>query len=137
MTVQRKRFRIEEMQSGGTPVLDDVDGDLMPFHNKIMSELRAIREQMARAYRGDAQPADDHIVPAHDAAEAQAMLDSYRAQIAQCEKLKVELDLIHDAITRTKQEIAVLHGTSFSGEEMSKVTGERSSIASWKPSVFG
>lgn len=128
MTVQRKRFRIEEMQSGGTPVLDDVDGDLMPFHNKIMSELRAIREQMARAYRGDAQPADDHIVPAHDAAEAQAMLDSYRAQIAQCEKLKVELDLIHDAITRTKQEIAVLHGTSFSGEEMSKVTGELGAV---------
>ncbi len=128
MTVQRKRFRIEEMQSGGTPVLDDVDGDLMPFHNKIMSELRAIREQMARAYRGDAMPTDDHAVSNHDAAEAQAMLDSYRAQIAQCEKLKVELDLIHDAITRTKQEIAVLHGTSFSGEEMSKVTGELGAV---------
>jgi chemotaxis protein CheZ len=128
MTVQRKRFRIEEMQSGGTPVLDDIDGDLMPFHNKIMSELRAIREQMARAYRGDAHPADDHVVPTHDAAEAQAMLDTYRAQIAQCEKLKVELDLIHDAINRTKQEIAVLHGTSFSGEEMSKVTGELGAV---------
>jgi chemotaxis protein CheZ len=128
MTVQRKRFRIEEMQSGGTPVLDDVDGDLMPFHNKIMSELRAIREQMARAYRGDAMPVDDHAATSHEAAEAQAMLDTYRAQIAQCEKLKVELDLIHDAINRTKQEIAVLHGTSFSGEEMSKVTGELGAV---------
>ena len=128
MTVQRKRFRIEEMQSGGTPVLDDVDGDLMPFHNKIMSELRAIREQMARAYRGDAMPVDDHAATSHEAAEAQAMLDTYRAQIAQCEKLKVELDLIHDAINRTKQEIAVLHGTSFSGDEMSKVTGELGAI---------
>ncbi len=116
------------MQSGGTPVLDDVDGDLMPFHNKIMSELRAIREQMARAYRGDAMPADDHAATSHEAAEAQAMLDTYRAQIAQCEKLKVELDLIHDAINRTKQEIAVLHGTSFSGEEMSKVTGELGAV---------
>jgi chemotaxis protein CheZ len=56
------------------------------------------------------------------------MLDSYRAQIAQCEKLKVELDLIHDAINRTKQEIAVLHGTSFSGDEMSKVTGELGAV---------
>ncbi|WP_458758057.1 protein phosphatase CheZ [Afipia sp. TerB] len=128
MTVQRKRFRIEEMQSGSMPVLDDVDGELMPFHNKIMSELRAIREQMARAYRGDAEPVEDHAVTSHEAAEAQAMLDSYRAQIAQCEKLKVELDLIHDAITRTKQEIAVLHGTSFSGEEMSKVTGELGAV---------
>lgn len=128
MTIQRKRFRIEEMQSGGMPVLDEEGGDLMPFHNKIMSELRAIREQMARAYRSDAQPADDHAAMSHEAAEAQAMLDSYRAQIAQCEKLKVELDLIHDAITRTKQEIAVLHGTSFSGEEMSKVTGELGAV---------
>ncbi|MGN6287297.1 MAG: protein phosphatase CheZ [Afipia sp.] len=128
MTVQRRRFRIEEMQSGGTPVLDETDGDLMPFHNKIMSELRAIREQMARAYRGDATPVDDHAHMSHEAAEAQAMLDSYRAQIAQCEKLKVELDLIHDAINRTKQEIAVLHGTSFSGDEMSKVTGELGAV---------
>jgi chemotaxis protein CheZ len=128
MSVQRKRFRIEELQSGSPVVLDEVDGDMMPFHNKIMSELRAIREQMARAYRSDAKPADDHVVTSHEAAEAQAMLDTYRAQIAQCEKLKVELDLIHDAINRTKQEIAVLHGTSFSGEEMSKVTGELGAV---------
>jgi len=31
-------------------------------------------------------------------AEALALLETYRAQIEQCEKLKVELDLIHDAI---------------------------------------
>ncbi len=35
-----------------------------------------------------------------------AKLDTYRAQIEQCEKLKVELDLIHEAINRTKREIA-------------------------------
>ncbi len=56
------------------------------------------------------------------------MLGSYRAQIEQCEKLKVELDLIHDAINRTKQEIAVLHGKSFSGDEMAKVTGELGAV---------
>ena len=54
--------------------------------------------------------------------------ETYRAQIEQCEKLKVELDLIHDAISRTKREIAVLHGKSFNGEEMAKVTGELGAV---------
>src|SRR5262249_35078266 len=53
---------------------------------------------------------------------------SYRAQVEQCEKLKVELDLIHDAIDRTKREIAVLHGKSFNGEEMAKVNGELGAV---------
>src|SRR5437762_13827047 len=65
---------------------------------------------------------------AHELSEARTMLDTYRAQIAQCEKLKVELDLIHDAINRTKREIAVLHGKSFNGDEMSKVTGELGAV---------
>jgi chemotaxis protein CheZ len=56
------------------------------------------------------------------------MLDSYRAQIEQCEKLKVELDLIHDAINKTKQEIALLHGRSFDSAEMAKMTGELGAV---------
>jgi len=56
------------------------------------------------------------------------MLDTYRAQIEQCEKLKVELDLIHDAIDRTKREIATLHGKSFDGGEMAKVNGELGAV---------
>ena len=56
------------------------------------------------------------------------MLETYRAQIEQCEKLKVELDLIHNAINRTKREIAVLHGKSFDGNEMAKVTGELGAV---------
>jgi len=63
-----------------------------------------------------------------EVAEAQALLETYRAQIEQCEKLKVELDLIHDAIARTKREIAVLHGKSFDGQEMAKVNGELGAV---------
>jgi len=44
------------------------------------------------------------------------------------DKLKVELDLIYDAITKTKREIAVLHGNSFNGEEMAKVNGELGAV---------
>jgi chemotaxis protein CheZ len=98
--------------------------DAMPFHREIMSELRAIRDQMnkssARHPERTAEQRPSDNMP--------AMIESYRAQIEQCEKLKVELDLIHEAINRTKQEIALLHGRSFNGNEMAKVTGELGAV---------
>jgi len=97
------------------------------MHERIMTELRVIREQMGRITLGSRVRAEDNTITQEEA-NAKAALESYRAQIAQCEKLKVELDLIHEAINRTKEEIAVLHGTSFSGAEMSKVTGELGAI---------
>ncbi|MBX9711574.1 MAG: protein phosphatase CheZ [Xanthobacteraceae bacterium] len=127
MAVQRKRFRIEELQHGEAPAIEGIDIGAAPMHERIMKELRAIRNQMGRPLQSAEVSEDEQAVSRH-ALEAQATLDSYRAQIAQCEKLKVELDLIHDAINRTKQEIAVLHGSSFSGDEMAKVTGELGAI---------
>ncbi len=122
MSVRRKRFRIEEVSFGSTPIAAEIDSDTMPMHREIMTELRAIRTQMAAPHRNAVSEqvsatADEQV------AEAQALLATYRAQIEQCEKLKIELDLIHDAITRTKQEIAVLHGKSFEGDGMAKVNG--------------
>src|SRR6202023_3913577 len=102
-------------------------GEVGPMHREIMSELRAIRAQMAGGGRGVAAGADGESAP-QQIADAQALLDTYRAQIEQCEKLKVELDLIYDAINRTKREIAVLHGKSFHGEEMAKVNGELGAV---------
>ncbi len=101
------------------------------MHREIMSELRAIRSQMGvPASAAGASGASQEIGASVDreVAEAQAMLETYRAQIEQCEKLKVELDLIYDAINRTKREIAVLHGKSFSGEEMARVNGELGAV---------
>jgi chemotaxis protein CheZ len=131
MPIRRKRFRIEEISYGSTPMPAEVDGgDGIPMHREIMSELRAIRDQMASPNRGGTAPAAPGVADAtaQEIAAAQALLETYRAQIAQCEKLKVELDLIHDAINRTKREIAVLHGKSFNGDEMSKVTGELGAV---------
>src|SRR6185437_10551183 len=105
MPVHRKRFRIEETISGDLQMPDVADADAGPMHREIMAELRAIRTQMAMA--GGATSAPDVLIE-REAAEASALLETYRAQIEQCEKLKVELDLIHDAINRTKREIAVL-----------------------------
>ena len=127
MPVHRRRFRIEEAISGDIQLPAEVDSELGPMHIEIMNELRAIRAQMGGA-RTSAVTETIGEAATREAAEAQVMLDSYRAQIEQCEKLKVELDLIYDAITRTKREIAVLHGKSFNGEEMAKVNGELGAV---------
>src|SRR6476469_1333076 len=127
MSVTRKRFRIEEAFLGevarSMPVAEG--GDIGPMHREIMAELRSMRAQMAAAGR-PGESAEAQIT--REVAEARTLLETYRAQIEQCEKLKVELDLIHDAINRTKREIAVLHGKSFEGNEMAKVNGELGAV---------
>lgn len=127
MSVRRKRFRIEEVTFGNTPMPAEIEGDTIPMHREIMTELRAIRDQMAAPHRN---AVSETLGASTDqqVAEAHALLETYRAQIEQCEKLKIELDLIYDAITRTKQEIAVLHGKSFDGDEMAKVNGELGAV---------
>ena len=130
MAVHCKRFCVEDIIGGEMPILDVTD-ETMPMHSEIMAELRAIRAQMAKGavpLSGSAAMAAIDASTAQELSEARTMLDTYRAQIEQCEKLKVELDLIHDAIDRTKREIAVLHGKSFNGEEMAKVNGELGAV---------
>jgi chemotaxis protein CheZ len=131
MSVNRKRFRVEQAIVGEVPMPEPVlveGGDIGPMHREIMTELRYIRAQMASG--GGRSPVTEtaEASVARDVAEAHALLETYRAQIEQCEKLKVELDLIHDAINRTKREIAVLHGKSFDGQEMAKVNGELGAV---------
>ncbi|MGB9173871.1 MAG: protein phosphatase CheZ [Bradyrhizobium sp.] len=128
MPVHRRRFRIEEAFSGDIQLPPEVDAEVGPMHREIMNELRAIRAQMAvsRPTSGVAETIGE--AASREVAEAHVLLETYRAQIEQCEKLKVELDLIYDASTRTKREIAVLHGKSFNGEEMAKVNGELGAV---------
>lgn len=127
MPVNRRRFRIEQAFVGDMPMPAAADGEVGPMHREIMNELRSIRAQMAAPGNGAVASAAADTA-AQQIAESQALLETYRAQIEQCEKLKVELDLIYDAINRTKREIAVLHGKSFDGNEMSKVTGELGAV---------
>jgi chemotaxis protein CheZ len=125
MPIHRRRFRIEEAQGGDMPIPQVADGDADPMHREIMSELRAIRSQMSASPNSARESRTPNAL---ETAEAHAMIETYRAQIEQCEKLKVELDLIYDAINRTKREIAVLHGKSFNGEEMARVNGELGAV---------
>jgi chemotaxis protein CheZ len=131
MPIHRRRFRIEEAFVSDMPTSSVVDGDIGPMHREIMTELRAIRTQMATPGQSPGPSAATETIGAsvsREVAEANALLETYRAQIEQCEKLKVELDLIYDAISRTKREIAVLHGKSFNGEEMARVNGELGAV---------
>src|SRR6202790_3559585 len=127
MPVHRRRFRIEEAFASNVPMPSADDGGVGPMHREIMTELRAIRTQMASIRHGVATETAGASLT-RESAEAGALIETYRAQIEQCEKLKVELDLIHDAISRTKREIAVLHGNSFNGEEMARVNGELGAV---------
>lgn len=132
MAIHRKRFRVEEAIVGEMPSPEMIE-EAAPMHSEIMAELRAIRAQMAKGgapapLSGSAAMAAIDASTAHELSEARTMLETYRAQIEQCEKLKVELDLIHDAIDRTKREIATLHGKSFDGGEMAKVNGELGAV---------
>ncbi|MBI5322022.1 protein phosphatase CheZ [Bradyrhizobium sp.] len=128
MSVNRKRFRVEQAILGDAPMVMPAgpEVDVGPMHREIMNELRAIRAQMAAPAR--IAPETVQEATNREMADTQALLETYRAQIEQCEKLKVELDLIHDAISRTKREIAVLHGKSFNGDEMAKVNGELGAV---------
>src|SRR3954447_13709746 len=131
MSASRKRFRVEQAMMGEMrmPEPSVVEGsDIGPMHREIMAELRSLRAQMAVSASRAAGGGSSEASFAREVAETQVLLETYRAQIEQCEKLKVELDLIHDAISRTKREIAVLHGKSFNGEEMAKVNGELGAV---------
>ena len=111
MQARRKAFRVESMDRIAGRAVAHVNGQHPGHHDEIMSELRALRSLV--------KPQEQ---------VTQQMIDAYKAQITEAAKLKGELDLIHDAINRTKQEIATVHVTGFEGPEMARVTNELDAI---------
>jgi len=123
MAAQRKIFRIEQMggdgsveQSAEIPIdvieLTPHNDAAMQRHQEVMVEIKALRTLL--------MPSDD----------AQRVLDTYQTQLAEMQKLKGELVIIHNAISRTKQEIATLHLTGFHGQQMSRMTHELDAVVS-------
>src|ERR1043165_7110442 len=110
MQARRKTSRVETM--GRMAGRANGNAQAHHFHHdEIMTELRALRSLLKPAEQVSLQ-----------------MIDSYKAQIAEAQKLKGELDLIHDAINKTKQEIATIHLSGFEGPEMARVTNELDAI---------
>jgi chemotaxis protein CheZ len=131
MPAQRKIFRIEQMGADGAadPAIDfrvSLEADSLPIapgaavsdletgrrHHELLAEIKALRALV--------EPKDD----------GQRVLESYQAQLAEMQKLKNELVIIHTAITRTKQEIATLHVSGFTGEQASRMTHELDAVVS-------
>ena len=81
-------------------------------HHELIAEIKALRTLV--------EPKED----------AQRILEQYQVQLAEMQKLKGELVIIHNAIMRTKQEIATLHVTGFHGESMSRMTHELDAVVS-------
>jgi len=117
MPPQRKLFRVEEVGNGQLPAASAIDADAALRHYELMTELKAMRAFLQGT-------------PANDQADAEETANTYRLQIREVQKLKSELDLIHAAINRTKQEIATLHVTGFQGPEMARVTNELDAVVS-------
>jgi chemotaxis protein CheZ len=117
MPLQRKLFRVQEVGNSQLPAASAIDADAALRHYEVMTELKAMRASLeSRA------PAAPIVIEEVD--------ESVHLQIKQVQKLKSELDLIHAAINRTKQEIATLHVTGFNGPEMSRVTNELDAVVS-------
>jgi len=117
MQGHRKVFRVEAMNAkparAARPVAP-ASGEppqSQSQHHEIMAELRALRSII--------EPQEQ---------VTQRVIDDYRKEMAEAQKLKAELDLIYDAINRTKTEIATLHVTGFEGPEMARVTHELDAI---------
>jgi len=113
MQARRKAFRVETMDRVTGRAIAHVNNghQASHHHDEIMSELRVLRSLV--------KPAEQ---------VTQQMIDAYKAQITEAAKLKGELDLIHEAINKTKQEIATVHITGFEGPEMARVTNELDAI---------
>ena len=116
MQGHRKVFRVEAMNAkparaprSAPPASSDPPPQ--SHHHEIMAELRALRSII--------EPQEQ---------VTQRVIDDYRKEMAEAQKLKAELDLIYDAINRTKTEIATLHVTGFEGPEMARVTHELDAI---------
>lgn len=111
MQARRKPFRIETMDRVTGRANGNAQQHHPAHHDEIMTELRALRSLVKPAEQVSRQ-----------------MIEGYKAQIAEAQKLKAELDLISDAINKTKQEIATVHLTGFEGPEMSRVTNELDAV---------
>lgn len=123
MPAHRKLFRIEqmsydsvtdprmEMSHGGAAASAPMgESQAVRQHHELIAEIKALRALV--------EPKD----------EARRILETYQVQLAEMQKLKSELVIIHNAINRTKQEILTLHTTGFHGENMSRMTHELDAV---------
>jgi chemotaxis protein CheZ len=110
--MSQRRFRIDQLRSMVEGALaPNADAAAIQRHHELVLEIRSLRSVV--------EPREH---------EANRIIETYQAQIAEIQKLKSELDLIQEAIDDTKHEIATLHVTGFKGKEMRRVTDELDAV---------
>src|SRR5262245_30369414 len=118
MPKQRKIFRIEEMMQGEMP-LAFTEGDpeqAVARHTELMTELRALRSMMVAK-------------PTEGAAEdQQKVIEVFQVQAAEARKLKIELDVIDQAIKKTKGEMVSLQDHGLDGGQISRIRQELAAV---------
>jgi chemotaxis protein CheZ len=102
----RKSYRIEASMGAFSE-----DEGAHDRHSEIMSMLGTIKES---------------IVPAREISTS--LLEEHRRDMQEALRLKVELDSIYEAISRTKREIATLHYAGAQGQEITRVTDQLGAI---------
>lgn len=116
MPQQRKIFRIEEL-IGHMPAeqAPSETSCVAAHHAELMAELRALRTAIAQNQNVD-----------RSAASAQTA----QAPLTEARKLKIELDVIGEAIKQTKEEIVHLQDQGFDNSRITRVAGELDAIVS-------
>jgi chemotaxis protein CheZ len=109
MPAQRKIFRIEEYIETDKPMETARDGDVTGAHNELLAEIRALRASV------EARP-----LPA---SEPRPEVHSQEVR-----KLKIELDVIGDAIKQTRTEIVSLQDQGFDSSRVARVAKELEAV---------
>jgi chemotaxis protein CheZ len=108
MPTQRKVFRIEESGHASCAVgeisVPAPQDETLLRHHELMTEITALRALLAPRPEIGRKP-----------------IDGDRGQVIKAHELKSELDLIHEAIRRTKQEMGGLEGSAYLAPKMARV----------------
>jgi len=103
----RKMFRIEAIATGAAGAGDRGEDR----HRELLAEIRSLRSL---------------VQPTQELSEK--ALEQLRRDQHEAQKIKAEMDLIYEAINRTKREIATLHVSGCNGQELSRVTNELDAV---------
>lgn len=117
MPAQRKTYRIEEFVQAEAPMEVARDGNVTAAHNELLAEIRALRVSIEA--RGELRSGPGALPGAEPRPEAPS---------PEVRKLKIELDVIGDAIKQTRTEIISLQDQGFDSSRIARVAKELEAV---------